>query len=220
MSTDATFGLNSAITNIVSHFAAKKRSKKEYKHFQNRYSMMVADLERAGLNKMLAFGMPAGTPPSGEAGPTGIGEGVGEGIGSGMELYQRLKERKQTIQNLEQQQKNLEATEKLIEAETDRAWSQSGQSAATTANTQASTRMMDLQRQWYEINAPWESRLLKSQLPQREAEAGFYESIGEAGPWTRFLLNAASVLGRGRGAVAPVKPGARASDFRYRKRPQ
>lgn len=81
------FGLNFASAKQAQDFA-----KKVYK---NRYQWMVSDLEKAGLNPMLAYTQSPGSGPSGEAFTTGGGAGFLSSAVQGM----RLKDEMEILKN-------------------------------------------------------------------------------------------------------------------------
>lgn len=205
--------LVTGINNIVTHFARKKAAAKEYKHFGRRYQIMRADLEKAGLNPMLALGSPAMVPPSGEAGagPGGLAEGMGAAVSSAFGMAMQARMQRQQIANMKKEGRNMDYIyENLLPAQVDETWSRSGQASAQAANTQSHTRLNDQMLQYLEMVNPDLAKSLRAARQIGEAGVpGAERAAAEARAipwWVQWIGKAADLMNR---APVPLPRGRR-----------
>lgn len=177
---DMTWGGNAVNQAIVNWQFSKKQARSAKEQFAKRFQIMRADLERAGLNPLLAFRMDPGIPPSGEPGPMQPFD-LGGGIGSAMQGVEAIR--------------NMRSSRDLMRAQTEEAYQRGLQSAATRRLTGKQEHYQDLQNRFFEI---------LNRVPQAQAESNLWSSpVGTALPWARFVFEVEEALRGRRSTGAP-----------------
>lgn len=171
---------------------AKKNREFQERMYRNRYLYAMEDLERAGLNPILA-GQIAGSTPSGSMAQMGnIGEGAARTIAGTASRRSTQKSEKQTrrlqedqMDLINEQRNNAMAEWRRINqttakelALTEQAYTQSNVNTAKALNTMMGTKVMELS------------------LPSAKAEAEFYQSeFGQMMRAVERVMGAGGLLG-------------------------
>lgn len=196
------YGAGAAVTginNIATYFQRERFAKKEYKHFKRRYQIMRADLEAAGLNPMLAFGLPAGTPPAGVGQPgggplEGMGEAISRSVASAREFAERRKMNTKELEVRDAQIGDANAARDL--------------KMVQQQEVASRRRQIELDNRIRETLLPYDLREAANRATQSDYERAFTEYLGTSPSALRLGMNVLQLLGGRGGVVAPrYRPG-------------
>lgn len=134
--------LSDSINAVVGWFGAEQQNRRaadaaeqaqnfSAAQFASRYQTTVSDMQKAGLNPMLAYSQGGGSPPSGVQAPV-----VNSGAAAS-ENYFRSKITSAQVANVEADTANKQASADLIKGQAAQAWASAGQASANVPLIQA-----------------------------------------------------------------------------------
>ena len=182
---------------------ANERIAKDNRDFQERmsstaYQRATNDLEKAGLNRILALGSPASSPGGSTATMQNENAPLAEGLGRGVSSAMAALQLKQDLKNKKAAERNTHADTALKMQQAKQVQSQDAQTQAATANTLLQNAGISTANQIAKLN----EQITKLNIQGVKAESDFYlwlnsanaselaKTAGKAGPLALAFMRA------------------------------
>jgi hypothetical protein len=137
--------------------------------FASRYQTTVTDMQKAGLNPMLAYSQGGGSPPSGQQ------ANMQDPITPAVQSYQAQRMNSAQTANVEADTENKKAQADLIAGQAAQAWSSASQATANTSLIQENTKKIIEETK----NVPIEGQRLKYMIQLLAEQAALAAQQGE-----------------------------------------
>ena len=137
--------------------------------FASRYQTTVTDMQKAGLNPMLAYSQGGGSPPTGQQ------ANIQDPITPAVQSYQAQRMNSAQTANVEADTENKKAQADLIAGQAAQAWASASQAGANTTLIQENTKKIIEETR----NVPIEGQRLKYMIQLLSEQAALAAQQGE-----------------------------------------
>lgn len=197
---------SSALSGMFGQHSAKKQMEFQERMSNTAYQRAAMDLEKAGLNRILAYGNPASTPSGASASMPDAKAGSSFQAGSSAKAQRNVMEVQKHLMNEQADQATTQASANVETAKREK--SQTALNRANERLAKANEELAKANKQSVEDNLPFVRANARIQTNEAEVSDFKRAAIVRANPYFQDVLDWAEekLGGKGAGEVPKPKP--------------